>query len=387
MAHNHNGKNSFMLILSHKRYASPAMVFFIMNVLFGTWALYIPAIKDQLQIDEGAIGLAVFFMALGTLTMLFMAPYLIKKWGVGRATAFGGLAMIFCFAGPFMAQTYVMLCTGLYLVGASTGFTDIAMNTLVTEVEKEDRIHIMSANHGFFSLGGMISAGIGTFFLPYVNEPLNHILVVIGICLVVHLFLVKNYFYIQSDIIEKPGFDLKHFRPLVLLGVIGFLVMASEGAIVDWSALYLEKVSLASKTFIGFGYTAFSFMMALGRFLGDKVSQKYGSRNIVLIGSFLGGLGFLCVLLEFTIFAVFGFGLVGLGLSAIVPELFRLGGKTKGVDSAKGISFVAGSGFAGFLLGPVFLGFLARTSSLKLSFIALFLFTVISFLAGFRIKK
>jgi len=387
MAHTHNSKNSFIRILSHKRYASPAMVFLIMNVLFGTWAIYIPTIKNKLQIDEAAIGLAVFFMALGTLTMLFLAPYIIKKWGAGRATAFGGLAMILCFAGPFMAQTYLMLCMGLYLVGVATGFTDIAMNTLVTEIEKEDRIHIMSTNHGFFSLGGMISAGIGTFFLPYVNVPLYHMLVVIGICLVIHLFLVKNYFHIRSDIVEKPGFDLKQFRPLVLLGIIGFFVMASEGAIVDWSALYLEKVSLATEAFIGFGYTAFSFMMALGRFLGDTISQKYGSRNIILLGSFLGALGFLCVLLEFTALAIFGFGLVGLGLSAIVPELFRLGGKTKGVDSAKGISFVAGSGFVGFLLGPVFLGFLARASSLKLSFTALFLFTVISLLAGFRIKK
>lgn len=387
MAHTHNSKNSFIRILSHKRYASPAMVFLIMNVLFGTWAIYIPTIKNKLQIDEAAIGLAVFFMALGTLTMLFLAPYIIKKWGAGRATAFGGLAMILCFAGPFMAQTYLMLCMGLYLVGVATGFTDIAMNTLVTEIEKEDRIHIMSTNHGFFSLGGMISAGIGTFFLPYVNVPLYHMLVVIGICLVIHLFLVKNYFHIRSDIVEKPGFDLKQFRPLVLLGIIGFFVMASEGAIVDWSALYLEKVSLAPEAFIGFGYTAFSFMMALGRFLGDTISQKYGSRNIILLGSFLGALGFLCVLLEFTALAIFGFGLVGLGLSAIVPELFRLGGKTKGVDSAKGISFVAGSGFVGFLLGPVFLGFLARASSLKLSFTALFLFTVISLLAGFRIKK
>lgn len=386
MATGSSSDNALGIILKHKRYLAPAWVFFMMNALFATWAIYIPAIKEKLGIDEGALGFAVFFMALGTLTMLFTAPAIIRKTGVGKATAFGGISMLVGITMPFIAPNYYIICLGMYLVGVTTGFTDIAMNTLVTELEKKDKVHIMSANHGFFSLGGMVSAGIGTLFIPYVDVPLQHCLVVIGICLLIHLLLMKNYYTIMADEVGKMSFSFKQFKPLVLFGIIGFFVMASEGAIVDWSALYLEKVSQAPELYIGLGYTAFSLTMALGRFTGDGISMRFGPKSIMIVGSALGVLGFACVLMETTFSAILGFGLVGLGLSAIVPELFRLGGKTKGVESAQGVSFIAGSGFIGFLLGPVFLGFLARLSSLKLSFIALLCFTLIALIASLRVR-
>jgi len=138
---------------------------------------------------------------------------------------------------------------------------------------------------------------------------------------------------------------------------------------------------------IGLGYTAFSITMAIGRFLGDEISSRYGSKQLIILGSLLGSLGFGCVLLVNPIWVIIGFGLVGLGLSVIVPELFRLGGKTNGVESSQGISFISGTGFLGFLVGPVLLGFLADLSTLKLSFIALLCFTVISMLIALGLKK
>jgi len=238
---------------------------------------------------------------------------------------------------------YVLVCLWL---------TDVAMNTLVTEIEKEDKIHIMSSNHGFFSLGGFIGAGFGGFFLSETNVPLYHLYIVIVILLVLNLIVVKYYYSISSNDANESSFQFKNFKPLLVLAFIAFFVMASEGAIVDWSALYLEKVSLAKLSWIGLGYTAFSATMAFARFLGD-----------------------------------IGFGFVGLGLSVIIPELFRLAGKTKGVESSQGISFVSGIGFFGFLIGPVLLGFLADVSSLKLSFIALLSFIIISFLLAFKLKR
>ena len=163
--------------------------------------------------------------------------------------------------------------------------------------------------------------------------------------------------------------------------------MASEGAIVDWSALYLEKVSIAKIGWIGLGYTAFSATMALGRFLGDAISSKFGSRVLILIGSLLGIMGFGLILMVQPIIAIAGFALVGFGLSVIIPELFRLAGKTEGVESSQGISFISGVGFFGFLIGPVLLGFLADVYSLKLSFLALLFFISVSLLLSFKLKK
>ena len=298
--------------------------------------------------------------------MITIAPKIILFLGVGRATAFGLFIFLGTFIIPFSANSYNLLCLSLFLVGAFSGFTDVAMNTLVTEIEKQDKVHMMSANHGFFSLGGFIGAGIGGFFLSESVIPLYHLLIVVTILFILNLLIVRSYFRISSNSDEEHSFQLKNFKPLIVLALLAFFVMASEGAIVDWSALYLEKVSMAKLAWIGLGYTAFSATMALGRFFGDGISNIFGSRAVVVGGSLLGILGFACVLFVSPILVIIGFGLVGLGLSVIIPELLRLAGKTKGVESSQGISFVSGVGFFGFLVGPVLLGYLADISSLKL---------------------
>ncbi|SHJ58610.1 MFS transporter [Aquimarina spongiae] len=379
--------NSLFLLCSRSRYLAPAVVFSTINILFGTWAIYIPTIKNKLGIDEGTLGVAIFFMALGTITMLLSAPGIIKKLYVGKATAYGILGLLLVFPLLFVASSFYMLCFVMFFVGIFSGFTDIAMNTLVTEIEKEDGVHIMSANHGFFSLGGMVSAGIGTFFLTSITYPLYHVLVVVGIMIIVNALLVRNYIHIVSKEVEELSFNIRHFIPLFGLILIGFCVMASEGAIVDWSALYLEKVSKAKISWTGFGYTAFSATMALGRFLGDTISTKIGAKRTITLGTLVGGLGFIMVLLVDPIIAIAGFGFVGLGFSVIVPELFRIGGRAENIEASQGVSAIAGSGFVGFLVGPVLLGFLADISSLRLSFLALLLFAVVSFAMSFLIKK
>jgi len=379
--------NSLKLILTRRHYFGPALVFATLNVLFGTWAIYIPTIKTKLGIDEGDLGFAIFFMALGTLVLITLAPKIIKYIGVGKATAFGIFIFLFSFIIPFSADQYVWFCAGLFIVGAFSGFTDVAMNALVTEIEKKDNVHIMSANHGFFSLGGFLSAGIGGFLLPLKIVPLNHLLFVIGILLVLNIIFVSSYYKISTVILSDNGFRLKNLRPLVVIGAIAFFIMASEGAIVDWSALYMEKVSLAKLSLLGLGYTVFSVTMAIGRFFGDSISHKFGSKLLILVGLFIAAIGFGSILLVNPIVVIIGFGMVGLGLSVVIPELFRIGGKVNGIEPSLGISFISGIGFMGFLVGPVLLGFLAHISSLKLSFLALFGFIIVSILLALNIKR
>jgi fucose permease len=379
--------SSLQLILSKSKYFAPAFVFATLNIVIGTWAIYIPSIKAKLAIDEGQLGIAIFCMALGTLTMVALAPKIIKLLGVGRATAFGLFLFLISFIVPFGANSYIIFCFSMYVVGAFSGFTDVAMNTLVTEIEKQDDIHIMSANHGFFSLGGFVGAGVGSFFLSETVVPMYHVFIVVTVLFILNLVFVKSYFNIKINEGDTQSFKLRNFKPLLVLALIAFFIMASEGAIVDWSALYLEKVSLAKVAWVGLGYTAFSATMALGRFLGDEISNRFGSKVLILAGSFLGILGFGFVLLVKPLFVITGFALVGFGLSVIIPELFRLGGKTEGIASSQGISFISGVGFFGFLIGPVLLGFLADVSSLKLSFLALLGFVVVSFLLTLRLKR
>ena len=146
---------SLRLILSNPRYFGPAWVFASLNILFGTWAIYIPTVKENLGIDKADLGIAIFFLSLGVFTIFPIAAKIINKVGVGRATSLGVLCSSLVALLPLLAPSYYTLMASLFLFGAFNGFTDIAMNTLVTELEKEDKQKFMSAAHGFFSLGGV----------------------------------------------------------------------------------------------------------------------------------------------------------------------------------------------------------------------------------------
>jgi len=379
--------HSLRLILKNPRYLAPAMVFATLNVLMGTWAIYIPQLKSKLNIDDGAFGTATLFFGLGIFVMLVITPRIIQKINVGKATAIGLFIFMILFLFPFVATSYVELCISLFFVGTAAALTDISMNSLVSEIEKEDNIHIMSANHGFFSLGGMISAGIGTWFLPMVDIPVYHMAIVIIIMLLINGFLAKNYLNYTSEKVEKSSFSLSQLKPIFTLVIIGFFIMGSEGAIENWSALYLENISKTEEKYFGLGFTAFSLTMAFGRFFGDKISQKFGSINIILIGILIAIIGFINILMVDLIYSVIGFALVGLGFSGIIPELYRIGGKLPGVDSSQGISMIAGAGFLGFLVTPFLMGKISDWSSLKYSFVALLVFSIIPFLLMFTIKK
>ncbi|NNF18430.1 MAG: MFS transporter [Flavobacteriaceae bacterium] len=376
---------SLRLILSKARYFAPAWVFASLNIWFGTWAIYIPAVKNQLGIDKASLGIALFCLSLGVFAIFPVAPKLINRIGVGRATWYAVLAGSVTALLPLVVTDYYLLMLSLFFFGAANGFMDIAMNTLVTEIEKEDGKKFMSSAHGFFSLGGVI-AGLGSFLIPVMPSPAIHMLIIVVVVLIINYSLHRHYLHITAAPVEKEPFSLRLFRPLLLLGIVSFIVMASEGAIVDWSALYLEEISMAPEVLLGSGFLAFSITMTLGRFLGDGISDRIGSVKIVALGIFIAITGYVAVLATFTYLAILGFALIGLGFSVIIPELFRIGGHVKGVDSSQGVAFIAGSGYAGFLMAPPVLGFLAESSSLKVSFMVLLGGALLVLLASFRLK-
>lgn len=375
---------SLRLILSNPRYFGPAWVFASLNILFGTWAIYIPTVKERLHIDKSELGIAIFFLSLGVFTVFPFASTIINRVGVGKATWYGVLCSCAAAMLPLLAPTYYTLMAGLFLFGASNGFTDIAMNTLVTEVEKKDKAKFMSAAHGFFSLGGVL-AGLGSFLIGALDNPVLHMGMAVVLVLVVNLLCFKKYKLIVAAAIEKEPFSLRLFKPFLLLGLISFIAMGSEGAIVDWSGLYLKEISIAPETLWGAGFLGFQITMTLGRFLGDGISAKVGSIKMVAFGTLLVLGGYSLVLATNMYLAILGFALCGLGFSVMVPEVFRIGGNVKGVASSQGVSFIAGTGYAGFLCAPPILGQIADNSSLEscfwvLLFCALFILAATLFL-------
>ncbi len=358
---------SLRLILSNPRYFAPALVFASLNVWFGTWAIYIPSVKEKLALNNADLGIALFFLSLGVFSIFPIAPKVINALGVGKTT-WWGVVLVSVFAiFPLLAPNYYTLCAALFFFGTTNGLLDIAMNTLVTEIEKEDKQNFMSAAHGFFSLGGIL-VGFGSFLIAVLGSPILHMGITVVLVFLTNWYFKKYYIHFKAAPVVKDSFSLKLFKPLFLLGIIGFIAMGSEGAVVDWSALYLKEVTLAPELLIGGGFLAFSTTMTLGRFLGDGISQRIGSIKIVALGALVAIVGYSLVLTTNTSAALLGFALIGLGFSVMVPELFRIGGNVAGVDSSQGVAFIAGMGYSGFLSGPVILGFLAEEFHLTTSF-------------------
>lgn len=372
--------NSLRLILTNPRYFGPAWVFASLNILFGTWAIYIPFVKEDLGIDKATLGIAIFFLSLGVFTIFPIASRIINRMGVGRATWVGAILICATAIFPVIAPSFLTLVIALYVFGATNGFTDISMNTLVTEIEKEDKVNFMSASHGFFSLGGVL-AGLGSFLIPIIDNRALHMVLAVLIVFVVNYAFHSRYKNIVAAPIEKEPFSFKNFKPLLLIGIVSFIVMGSEGAIVDWSGLFLKEVSVAPEALWGAGFLGFQSLMTLGRFFGDAISARLGSVKIVALGALIAIVGFALVLTTQMYLAIFGFALTGLGFSVIVPELFRIGGNVKGVESSQGVAFIAGTGYSGFLLGPVILGFIAESFSLNLTFVTLLACSLIVLLA------
>tara|TARA_E500000318_G_scaffold41412_1_gene39525 strand:+ start:556 stop:1704 length:1149 start_codon:yes stop_codon:yes gene_type:complete len=377
---------SLKLILSNPRYFGAAWVFTSINIWFGTWAIYIPTVKEKLGIDKADLGIALFCLSLGVFTIIPMSSKLINRIGVGRASWIGVVLVSATAMLPLMAPNYYVLMAALYLFGAGNGFIDIAINTLVTEIEKEDKQNFMSAAHGFFSLGGIL-VGLGSFLIPVIGNPVLHMGITVVLVFIINLFFRKHYIHIVAAPVEKEPFSLKLFKPLLLLGIIGFVSFGSEGAIIDWSGLYLKEMTMAPELLIGAGFLAFSTTMTLGRFLGDGISARIGPIKLVGLGALIAALGYFLVLTQQTTWSIVGFAFNGLGFSVIVPELFRIGGNVKGVDSSQGVAFIAGSGYIGFLLGPVILGFIAESASLNYSFILLLCMAFLVFGITFFLRR
>ena len=241
----------------------------------------------------------------------------------------------------------------------------------------------MTGSHGFWSLGGMIGSATGSFIAALLKSPVLHIVVLVIVIQIIQFKLRSQYFYRKGEHLSTEKKKSNSKMPLLIIALVGLVVMVSEGAIADWSALYLKKIILLNIKYIGFGYSAFALAMMIGRFTGDSLSKKFGSWLLITYASLIAITGFLLVLILNPAFTITGFFIVGLGFSVIVPEVYRLASKVEGINTAEAVSFVAATTNIGFLAGPVLLGFIAELKSLHLSFIVLTAWVSLAFFLAF----
>jgi MFS family permease len=344
-------------------------MFFSNGFLLANWLARIPAVTRQLELSNAQVGSALLGMAIGALLAFPATGHLISRFGSARVTV--GFGLLYALALPLLAfaPNLLLLFVALGLFGVGNGGMDVAMNAQGVEVERSLRKPILNSLHGFFSLGGLAGAAIGGGFAYLGLAVAVHFLAVAGLALPVILLLRPRLIgdAPQGRVTPTPVFALPP-RALWGLGIVGFCAAVGEGAVGDWSALYLRESLGTNAGTAALGYAAFSLLMLIGRFQGDRLVLKFGSAAMVRAGGALAASGLAIGLAFNTPFAaVFGFAAVGLGLSVVVPLVYGAAGSHPGIPRGTAVAAVATIGYGGFLLGPPLLGWLAEASSLRLA--------------------
>lgn len=363
--------HSLKLIFGDPRYATIAFVFFGFSLIEATWIIYIPHIFEKLELSHGILGTALFFKAIGAFTAMPLSAKFISKYGEGNVTLYCLFLVLLFGISPIIAPTFILLCISLFVFGFFGAMMDIAMNAIVSYHEKNDGVKIMGSSHGFWSLGGMIGAGVGTFVATTLNAPVVHMASLSVVLFFLVLIFAKYFKNIKGDYSkDKTKLSFKS-KAVLTASLIALIVMMSEGMIADWSSLYMKESLTDKITYIGLGYAGFSMAMALGRFTSDGISIKIGSKKMISYGLIIAVLGCILIITKISYLAILGFFIVGIGLSSIIPEMFRVAANFKGIEPAKGMAVIAGTGYFGFLLGPVIFGGIAEITNLHTSFITL----------------
>jgi len=349
-------------------------LFLSFSIIFGTWVIYIPTIKNKLGMSEGDLGIALLTSAIGALIGTPLGKILTNKFGEGKIAFSSTVTLCFMGIHIFLAPSYYWLCLALFMFGFTTAIMQVSINSLVVVVEKKQKISIMAMCHGYFSLGGLLSAGLGTFIVIWLNNPILHIIFSATIVFILQLGLKNNYFnIIRHQEVQQHKKNIGNvFGSLLLwaLAIIGVTSMVAEGAIADWSGLFLIDVAHVNLEYVGLGYAGFSLSMTIGRFTGDYISNKIGAWQIIVGGYLISLVGFVVVLIAQSYLSILGFILVGVGFSSIVPQVFRQSANVTGIDSAGGIAFLSAASNIGFIGGPFVLGLIAERYNLTVSFIA-----------------
>ena len=346
-----------------------ASVFIVNGVFLASWVARIPTVTQRLDLNNAQVGVALLGIAVGSLSAFPFVGSFISRLGSARVTFLCGLACCATLLLPALVSSLLTLFLALVLFGASIGAMDVAMNAQGVEVERTQNRTIMNSLHGFFSLGGFAGAALGGLIVSWGVGTLAHFSGVAvasaGLLLVAHRFLIPD----TPDEEQKaaPVFMLPP-RALWGLGAIGFCAAVGEGAMADWSALYLNESLGTSAGMAATGYAIFSLMMLTGRFGGDRLVGRFGTEAVVRTGGAVAALGLALGLIFHTLSAALvGFGMVGLGLAVVVPSVFSAAGKHPAIPRGTAIAAVATIGYSGFLAGPPALGWAAEITSLRLA--------------------
>ena len=357
----------------------------------------VPFVKERLGLNDASLGWLLLLIGAGAIIMMPITGLLVHKLG-SRVIMFGA-ALLMSMILPLLVitQSVASMAIVLFLFGMSVGTIDVAMNTQAVHIQNLKESPIMSSFHGLFSVGGLLGAiGLGLlikFGFSPVASAIAIAISILVIALAKYKYLLnseqeKNALQQFSTVQETAGSRFGWLKgSVIFLGSMCFITFLAEGALLDWSAVFLRENRHVDEALTGMGYAAFSIAMAIMRLSGDRIVSRFSEKTVVFWGSIIAAAGMtIAITMPRLITTLLGFMLVGVGAANIVPIFFSEAGRIKNLSPSVSIPAVTTMGYAGQLAGPAILGFIAFRFSLTaaLGFNALLL----SFVAvAYYIKK
>lgn len=344
------------------------LIFLVCGIGLSSWAPMVPFAKINLGLDDAALGLVLLSLGAGAILTMPFTGFFINKFGSRKVMLVSAIMIAIALPILLLTKSAPELAAILFIFGASIGSIDVAMNSHAVLVQEKYGRHIMSSFHGMFSLGGL-AGSIGLGFLIKMGLSPSVAAVSISVMLVVIAGSQYQYLFAKS---EEKSVDSFSFSlptgPVVALGLMCFVFFLAEGALLDWSAVFLQFNRNFEPSMAGLGYAVFSVAMAVMRLTGDKIIHKIGSSKVVLYGALVASAGyFIAVLIPWPGAALIGFALVGLGAANVVPVFFTAAGNIPGIAPSVSLPAVTTLGYMGQLAGPAMIGFIADAFSLPIA--------------------
>ena len=331
------------------------------------WAPLVPYAKARADLSDGALGVLLLCIGIGSIASMPATGALTDRFGCRNVVTWS--SVLLCVSLPLAAEasSEVALAMALLLLGASIGALDVAMNIQAVIVEKASGRSLMSGFHGLYSVGGIAGAGGVSALLASGGSPIGATLTVVGLAVALMAMAYRHLLASGSE--ERgPAFVIPH-GPVIFIGILCFIVFLAEGAMLDWSALFLTSLQGVSPANGGIGYAGFAVAMTLGRLTGDRIVDSLGRRRVMLLGGMLAAAGFLTAVVSQTwIVSLLGFVTIGIGCSNIVPVLFTAAGRQTLMPANRAVAAISTLGYAGILTGPAGIGFVSQVAGLRTAF-------------------
>ena len=358
------------MTILQKRRAALGSLFFLAGICFASWASRIPDVQVKFGLSESQLGTLLLGLPIGSLVALPLAGWAVHKYGSRIVIVLGAIGyMVFLPLIGFSPSIWVLVPV-VMVFGMIGNLMNISLNTQALAVEDMYGRSILGSFHGLWSLAGFSGAGIGAVMIYLDVLPRYHYLVISGIAVLI-VIVAQGYLVKEDKSQAGGGFVMKKPDALLLrIGGIAFLGMLSEGCMFDWSGVYFKKVVEIQAGLVALGYVSFMGAMASGRFISDRLTNRFGRLSILrLSGVFIFTGLLLSVILPTPVYATIGFLLDGYGVASIIQVSYSVAGRSKLYSPGIALAIVSTISFFGFLTGPPLIGYIADLLSLQASFV------------------